>query len=90
MYYRKRKPSNTYLDTETNTYKLCYERCSSCDKGGDSTNNNCDECAKDENNNYLYHFLHDEEGKCISESEKPLNTFLVIAFFPKLVFKVNK
>ena len=72
----KEKPSNTYLDTETNTYKLCYERCSSCDIGGNDTNNNCNECAKDVNDTYLYHFLHDEKGKCINETERPLNTYL--------------
>ena len=72
----KEKPSNTYLDTETNTYKLCYERCSLCDIGGDNTNNNCKECLKDDNNNYIYHFIHDKEGICLSEAEKPLNTYL--------------
>ena len=64
---------------ETNTYKLCYDRCSSCDKGGNKSNNNCNECLKDNNNNYIYHFLHDEKGKCISEDEKPLNTYLDLA-----------
>ena len=70
------KPSNTYLDTATNTYKLCYDRCSTCDKGGDDSNNNCKECAKDTNNNYIYHFVYNETGKCLTESEKPSNTYL--------------
>ena len=60
---------------ESITYKLCYDRCSSCDKGGNQSNNNCNECLKD-NNNYIFHFLHDEKGRCISEAEKPLNTYL--------------
>ena len=77
-FLEKEKPSNTYLDTETNTYKLCYERCSSCDIGGNDTKNNCNECAKDGNGNYLYHFLHDEKGKCLSENERPSNTYLNI------------
>ena len=74
----KDKPSNTYLDKNDNTYKYCYERCSLCDKGGDKSNNNCTECLKDANNNYLYHFLYNENGKCINETEKPLNTYLDI------------
>ena len=72
----KEKQSDTYLDLNENTYKKCYDRCSSCDKKGDDSNNNCNECLKDENNNYIYHFLHDEKGKCISEEEKPANTYL--------------
>lgn len=70
------KPTNTYLDIETNTYKKCYERCSTCEKGGDNENNNCNECLKDENNSYIYHFIYNEEGKCINSDEKPSNTYL--------------
>ena len=70
------KPSNTYLDLEDNTYKLCYERCSSCNKKGDKEKNNCEECLKDINNTYLYHFVYNLEGKCINEDEKPSNTYL--------------
>ena len=70
------KPSDTYLDLDDNTYKKCYYRCSSCDIKGDESNNNCNECLKDKNGNYIYHFLHDEKGKCISEDEKPENTYL--------------
>ncbi len=70
------KPTNTYLDKESNTYQLCYQRCSSCKEKGDNINNNCEDCLKDENNNYTYHFIYDEKGKCISENEKPTNTYL--------------
>ena len=70
------KPSNTYLDTDTNTYKLCFERCSSCDIGGNNTNNNCKECAKDSNNTFLYYFVYNKPKQCITEKEKPLNTYL--------------
>ena len=63
------KPSDTYLDIESNTYKKCYERCSSCDEYGDNINNNCKECLKDDNNNYIYHFIYNEKGKCITEKE---------------------
>ena len=70
------KPSNTYLDKQSNTFNLCYERCSSCEEKGNNLNNNCKECLKDKNNNYIYHFIYSEEGKCISDNEKPSNTFL--------------
>ena len=74
--HETQKPINTYLDLNDNTYKLCYERCSKCSQGGDITSNNCDECSKDNNENYIYHFLPNDNGKCITEIEKPLNTYL--------------
>ena len=70
------KPSNTYLDEITNTYRLCNERCSTCDKGGNGFNHNCKDCAKDSSNNYIYHFIYNETGKCIIEAEKYSNTCL--------------
>ena len=72
----KEKPSNMYLNKETNTYELCFMRCSACDKKGDESNNNCEECYKDENNTYRYHFIYNETGKCLSDDEKPLNVYL--------------
>ena len=56
-----------------NTYKKCYDRCSSCDIKGDDSNNNCNECLKDENNNYIYHFIYNDKGKCLRDDEKPSN-----------------
>ena len=29
----------------------------------------CKECLKDGSNNYIYHFIYGEKGKCIDESE---------------------
>ena len=58
------KPLNTYLDIENNTYKKCNDSCYTCD-----SLNNCTECYKDESNKYIYHFIENEKGKCISESE---------------------
>ena len=65
------KPSNTYLNLETNTFELCYDRCEKCDGFPE-----CKECLKDESNNFIYHFVYNEKGKCISENEKPSNTYL--------------
>ena len=58
------KPTNTFLDITTNTYQKCNDSCYTCD-----SLNNCTECNKDESNNYIYHFIENEKGKCISESE---------------------
>ena len=61
---------------DDNTYKYCYNRCSLCNKGGDEFDNNCKECLKDDNNNYLYHFIYNEKGRCLNESERPSDTYL--------------
>ena len=55
---------------------LCYERCSNCEIKGDSTNNNCKDCLKDENNSYLYRFVCNEKGQCLNKKEKLSNTYL--------------
>ena len=68
------QPDDTYLDNDT--YKPCYERCEKCSKAGDSTNHNCDMCKQDENGNYIYHFIYNKPGQCITEDEKPDNTTL--------------
>ena len=65
------KPTNTYLDIITNTYNKCNDSCYTCD-----SLDNCIECNKDESNNYIYHFIENEKGKCISESE--LDTLSII------------
>ena len=71
IYNEKRKclkdnerPSNTYLNKENNTYLLCYKRCSRCESYPE-----CKECFKDKSNNYIYHFIDYDKGKCIDESE---------------------
>ena len=69
------KPTNTFLDNSTNTYKLCFGRCNRCSQIGDTDNNNCDECEKNDNGNYKYHFLENDNGNCIDEGEKPSNTY---------------
>jgi hypothetical protein len=65
------KPSDTYLDIETNTFKQCNKRCQTCENF-----NECTECSKDENNNYIFHFIENEKGKCISESELETPSYL--------------
>jgi len=68
------KPENYYLDDD-NTFKPCYERCASCSRGGDSFTHNCNECAKG-SSGYLYHFIYNKFGQCISDQERPNDTYL--------------
>ena len=42
-----------------------------------STNHNCDMCKQDENGNYIYHFIYNQLGQCITEQEKPDNTYQI-------------
>ena len=37
---------------------------------------NCDECAKDADGNYIYHFTIDKEKQCISETETEHDYYL--------------
>ena len=65
------KPLNTYFDTETERFEKCNERCQTCENF-----ENCTECYKDESNKYIYHFVENEKGKCISENELNTLSFL--------------
>ena len=42
-----------------------------------STNHNCYMCKQDENGNYIYHFIYNQPGQCITEQEKPDNTYQI-------------
>ena len=42
-------PDNYYLDNDK-IYKECYNTCKTCNKSGNETNHNCDECI----NNYIF------------------------------------
>ena len=69
------KPNNTYLNENNNTYCKCHDRCYSCDQGQSETNTNCKECYK-ENDKYMYHFIYNSPGHCISPQERPKYTYL--------------
>ena len=36
-----------YYDSETGTYRPCYETCKTCSEGGNPYNHNCDKCDRD-------------------------------------------
>ena len=40
-------PENFYLDSNDGIYKECFNKCKTCSKSGNETNNNCDECKDD-------------------------------------------
>ena len=46
-------PDKFYLDNNDNIYKECYRTCKTCNKSGNETNNNCNECI------YNYTFLNE-------------------------------
>ena len=70
------QPEDTFYDEKDDTYKKCYERCAKCSKAGDLMDHNCDECAKDADGNYIYHFTIDKEKQCISETETEHDYYL--------------
>jgi len=43
-YNNKTKPKNFYFDYDNKIYKVCFETCSTCERGGDEYTNNCLEC----------------------------------------------
>ena len=46
----KTKPINFYLNKKTNYYEPCYEKCSTCEYGGNRNENNCTSCE----NNFIF------------------------------------
>ena len=70
------KPDNTYLDESDDTYKPCYEKCATCNFGGNDNQHNCTECVKDASGNYLYHFIYNKPGQCVSIDTKGEDEYL--------------
>ena len=89
-YYLDKSEENNYI------YKLCYEKCKTCEIKGDDTNNNCIECSTDypfgiQINDYLncypnceYYYYFDEKGNyhCTEKLSCPneYNKLVVIRF----------
>jgi hypothetical protein len=70
------QPNNTYLDNYTDTYRKCYETCSSCFHSGDAKWNYCLDCAKDSNGKYTHHFTFKQDYQCILPEEQPERSYL--------------
>ena len=85
-------PENYYLDTKSNKYKECFDKCSKCKQSGNDNNNNCDSCINNytfindsnaiQNNcyescNYYYYFNNTKNYKC-TESDSCPNKYKLI------------
>ena len=56
--------SNYYLDNETESFKICYEKCSTCLGAGDGNNNNCKTCEP----GYKLNPEYDNSTECIPKN----------------------
>ena len=87
----KTKPSRFYFNNISKNFEQCFERCASCEYGGNEKNNNCTSCdigftfsrdSKNLNNcvikcpNYYYKYY--GSYKCTITSQCPENYFLLI------------
>jgi len=86
------KPKNFYFDNENKIYRVCYETCLTCDKGGDEYINNCLTCdmshiKKPETPNttncvpecnYAYYFTSYGQYKCTDGNNCPNEANLLI------------
>ena len=91
-YSNETKPNNFYFDSNDRKFKLCYETCETCDKGGDGEENNCLTCAvnhmkrpdtSDSNNcvtKCIYSYYYTPYGyyKCNNSSNCPKDANLYI------------
>jgi len=85
-------PEHYYLDLDNKIFKKCYNTCATCDKGGNGTNHNCQECKNgyDKYENpmnisncypkceYYYYFDSSNNFSCTSDYKCPND-------FPKLI-----
>ena len=58
-----------YYKDENGTWSRCYDTCTKCNKGGDSSNHNCLQCVEG------YHFFI-LNGKLLCVKDIPDNTYL--------------
>lgn len=64
-----------YFTMWKNSYEKCYHTFGACSGKGTAESHKCLDCAK-VNGKYQYHFIFSKLGQCISENEKPDNTYL--------------
>ena len=81
----KTKPTNFYLNINENYYEPCYEKCATCEYGGNGNIHNCTSCDNDfilkpdiENTTncvskctYLYYYNEYDQYKCTEKNECP-------------------
>ena len=66
------KISNYYYSEEEKKYKKCYANCNECYENSSEINHNCKNCREG------YHFIYNDEGKCVSPLEIDDSLFLDI------------
>ena len=59
----KTKPTNFYLNINENYYEPCYEKCATCEYGGDGNEHNCTSCE----NNYVFNPDFKDSKNCVQK-----------------------
>ena len=91
-YNNETKPKNFYFDNENKIYKVCFETCLTCEKGGDEYINNCLTCDIDHIKkpetlnttncvpecNYAYYFTPYGQYKCTDDNNCPDEAKLLV------------
>ena len=90
-YQKNEIPKNLYYNNITKSYELCYKTCGTCDKGGSSSENNCQSCAFNyirepenrtsncvESCKYLYYYDSLNQYSCTDDEQCPDEASLII------------
>ena len=85
-YQKNEIPKNLYYNNITKSYELCYKTCGTCEKGGSSSENNCQSCATNyipepenrtsncvESCKYKYYYDSLNQYSCTEDEQCPLN-----------------
>ena len=91
-YPKETKINNFYFDSNSKSFRLCYELCNTCENGGNAFENNCTSCIfgyKIKNNSvlpnncildceYYYYFSDFGQYRCTIDGQCPLDSNLLI------------
>ena len=102
-YNNKTKLNNFYFDKNSESYKLCYDLCNTCDNSGNEDENNCTSCIfgyifnpdeKSPNNcvlncSYNYYYTPFGQYRCTINGQCPINNNLLIRKKNKCVNNCN-
>ena len=101
--YKKHElPKNVYFNNITQSYEFCYKTCGTCNKGGNSKENNCLTCSTNyiiqpysytnncvENCIFLYYYDSLNQYSCTDEKQCPQEASLIIREKGKCVNKCS-
>jgi hypothetical protein len=101
--YKKHElPKNVYFNNITQSYEFCYKICGTCNKGGNSKENNCLTCSTNyiiqpysytnncvENCKFLYYYDSLNQYSCTDEKQCPQEASLIIREKGKCVNKCS-